>query len=162
MGTRGFVGYYPDGIKTPETSALTARGVYNHFDSYPRGLLKDIVRKVQNEFNGDWRAFVDKYVEKRPAGGSILDATYDDVPDAEVSPLSEFDPLFQEWCYILHEGGIDVLANREDVGQDGLLRTNQPEHRDPNVKYGWALVAENVPYTISEQEIKQLEAKCYE
>lgn len=161
MGTRGFVGYYPN---SERKKALDARGVYNHFDSYPTGLLKDIVAKIRIEFEGDWKKFLAKYVDGRPEGGTNLDVDYikqgNVGPDPHKTPpsLKSHDPLFCEWGYIIHEGGIDVFAHTE--GKKGFGA--KPLNYDPKKFYCWVWVERNVPFTIDDAAIKALEEKHYE
>lgn len=86
MSTRGVIGIYE------RADAVTWRGVYHHFDSYPRGLGATLWNAYHQVFKGDLIAMMKLLIEDHPAGWSninrcdlTLPPIWDDSPERYAS-----------------------------------------------------------------------------
>lgn len=113
MSTRGCI------ARPLGDSGFTGR--YNHFDSYPSGLGRDIWHVLHGRFAGDATVFAKFAIDEHPGGwSSFPDKCYCHWQGREEGEQtityiagrpekSRIDPLFIEWVYIITPTGMDVL-----------------------------------------------------
>jgi hypothetical protein len=137
MSTRGCIA-----IGTPRKW----EGTYNHWDSYPTGLGKNVWDDIDSsgyfEYLKDLRADIKKMKDDENAGDLIT--------------KKNSDPLFIEWVYILNpkKKQIKILASRQGVGE-----SPDPKRRESGVAHYVHFVAHTVDVEKGEPNWESIEQK---
>jgi len=109
------------------------KGVYNHSDSYPTGLGKEIWGLLKNKYKGDVKAFEKDMLEKK-SWRALIDDKFKNAID-DVMTEKEADPLFIEWVYIINpkDSTLSIMAHKYDSNFAG----KEPTDKVKVEKGGW-------------------------
>jgi len=157
MTVRAVIGYYPNGKKhgVNAKTIMEVSGVYDKWAGSPDNLIPGLQQEVRNYHNNDWRLYVKREVQSKRDFGR-------EVP---CKRLYEFGRLGIEWVYIIHTGGIDILANivttKKNAKRDGVMGFEPLtiSSAKPGEGYGWVLVREDVPFDVSLSELRGMTAE---
>jgi len=109
------------------------KGVYNHIDSYPSGLGKQLWNILDGVYKKNLHKFAKELIKKK-SWIAITDQTIEHPPD-DMMTHEEADPLFIEWVYIVdpEKRLLTIMARNIDKSYVG----KEPTENIKVEKNGW-------------------------